>query len=168
MNIGVFLNVADLSIAFDRWNSSVPLGINLLNVRKLSVSLSQVNPPDRRVLASLKTLLRQTPNIQSLELSGIFIGHENPAFFKGCCRAVVLYADPSKLRHLRMPVFDIDDVRMLLSSFRDVVNIKFDLRGRAGISEQTVTYLKTLTKEYSCVTNGASMFIKKGQKTNDS
>ena len=143
MNNGLFPNVVDLSVAFDRWNSAVPIGILLINVKKLSVSLSQVNPPDRRVLDSLKTLLRQTPNIQSFELSGIFLGYENPAFFKGVCRAVVRYADPSKLRHLRLPVFDIDDVRMLLGSFRDVLNFKFDLRGRAGISEQTITHLKT-------------------------
>ena len=160
--------MANLSIAVDRWNSSFPVGINLSNVKKLSVSLSQVNPPDKRILASLKSLFRQTLNIHSLELEGIFMGSENPSFVKGACRAVVRYADPSKLRHLRVPVFDIDDVQLLLGRFKDLITIKFDLRGRVGTSEQIVNHLKTLTNKYSCVTSGSSMFIKMGQNTNDS
>jgi hypothetical protein len=153
----------ELFVAFSRWDSpkSVATGLDLLSVRKLSLSLSYVCPPDERLLASLNSLLKQTPNIHSLQFSGALADRANPPLVGNVCRAIVRYVDPLKLRHLQVPVSSIDDVQMLVGPFKDLLTIKFDLRGRSVTSGQIVEHLKTLTNEYSIAMymHGSSLSI---------
>ena len=158
----LFPNVNDLSMALDRWYSlgSVPPGLDLSNVLKLSLSLSWLCPDDTVILDGLKSLLRQTPNIQSLGFAGRLIRDIDQRLAENIRRVVVAYVNPSKLRHLQIPICCIDDITMLLKHFTDLLSIKFDKRGIRVEYNVLVKYLKKLPSGYLIDEDSSPMFIK--------
>ena len=161
INSPVYPNVSELSVAMDRFNSlgSVPAGLDLSNVTKLSLSLSSILPEDEMMFAGLKSLFRQTPNIHTLEFSGrLFVQIDKKPVVQ-ICLGVIDYVDPSKLRYLTLPVIGFHDVRKLLQQFRDLSSVKFDLRGLWTEYGEIVKYLRTLTEDYSIKEDDSSMFV---------
>ena len=161
INSPVYPNVSELSVAMDRFNSlgSVPAGLDLSNVTKLSLSLSSILPEDEMMFAGLKSLFRQTPNIHTLEFSGrLFVQIDKKPVVQ-ICLAVIDYVDPSKLRYLTLPVIGFHEVRKLLQQFRDLSSVKFDLRGLWTEYGEIVKYLRTLTEDYSIKEDDSSMFV---------
>ena len=161
INSPVYPNVSELSVAMDRFNSlgSIPPGLDLSEVTKLSLSLSLILPEDEMMFAGLKSLFRQTPNIHTLEFSGrLFVQIDKEPVVQ-ICLAVIDYVDPSKLRHLTIPVIGVHDVRKLLKLFRDLSIVKFDLRGLWTEYGEIVKYLRILTKDYSIKEDDSAMFV---------
>jgi hypothetical protein len=158
----LFPNVSDLSLALDRWYSfgSVPPGLDLSNVLKLSLSLSFVCPDDKVIFTGLKSLFRQTPNMHSLEFSGRLIRDIDQLLAENIRLAVVGYVNPSNLRHLQVPICDTDDITILLKQFRDLRSIKFDRRGIRVEFRELAKYLRKLPTDYSIDEDSFPMFIK--------
>ena len=159
----LFPNVSELSVAMDRFNTlgSVPPGLDLSNVTKLSLSLSSILPENEMMFASLKSLLRQTPNIDSLEFSGSLFVQMDKKPVVQIRLAVIDYVDPLKLHYLTIPVVSVHNVKELLGQFRDLLSIKFDLRGLWTEYGEIVTYLRTLTEDYSIKEDDSSMFVER-------
>ena len=162
----LFPNVATLSILCDRWNSSdsVPVGLNLLNVTKLSLVLSYTCPANKVILDDLKSLLRQTPNIHSLEFSERFIRHMDQHLIGQICLVVVRCVDPLKLRHLTIPVSGVNHVQQLLSGFGDLLSLKFDIRGTRAEFDEIVKHLLRLTSDYSIEQDDSSSIVKMNRR----
>ena len=161
-SVGSFSNKIDLFIAFDRWNSfhCVPTDLSLLNVRKLSLSSSYICPANKVILDDLKFLLRQTPNIHSLEFCERLIRNIDQPLIGQICLAVVRYVDPSKLRHLTTPVINLTHVEQLLNGFEGLLSIKFDKCGTWMESDEIVKHLMRLTSNYSIEQDDSSFSIK--------
>ena len=158
----LFPNETDLFIAFDRRNSfePVPTDVNLLNARKLSLSLSCMCPANKVILNGLRSLLRKTPNIHSLEFCERLTRDMDQRLIEQIGLLVVRYVDPSKLRHLTIPVVDLTHVEQLLNGFEDLLSIKFDIHGTQMDYDVIVKHLRTSTSDYSIEQDDSSFFIK--------
>ena len=161
MNSDLFPKAGELFVAMDRFNTlgSVPPGLDLLNVTKLSLSLSSIPPEDEMLFAGLRSLLRQTSNIDSLEFSGpLFVQiYEKPIV--QISLTIIDSVDPLKLHYLTIPVIGVHHVKTLLKTFRALLRIKFDLRGLWTEYGEIVKYLRTLTRDYSIHEDESSMFV---------
>ena len=164
-NNNLFPNVTELSVVLNDWNSIgfVPSGLDLLNVTHLSLTLPSIDADEEAILAILKYLLRQTPNLNSLKLIETFIGCIDPAV-EQICKTVVRDVNPSKLRHLTISVIDVGHVQQLIEAFRDLLSIQFDLLRESFNYGEIVKFLRTLRNDYSIEEDESLSFINKGRR----
>jgi hypothetical protein len=158
--------VTDLSIAFNDSNSteSFPSVLDLGKVTKLELYLSMY-------FGSMIDLLRRTDNIRSLAIRGILFSEINSSSVEEICSTVFDHVDRSKLRHLEVPVRDLNYLRTLVDRFRGLCSIRFYFDTESLSPEEFADSVKTLMPdclilvEYSI----ASIWIgERLEKTNDS
>jgi hypothetical protein len=83
---------------------------------------------------------------------------------------VVDCLDPSRLRHLTIPVIHVSYVIKLIKRFRDLVRIKIDIRVTRIEYEEIVKYLRTLKRDYSIEDDDSSLPItmsRRSETTNE-
>ena len=145
----------------DHWKSfeSVPVGLDLSNVTKLSLSLSSRSLPDEMIETALKSLLRQTPNIQSLEFSGRFSLGMVSLCGLDIWDIIAEHVDPSKLRHMAIPVSSVLDVLDFLRRFRDLASIELNTRCTRRHYDEMVELLRRSITDYSIEIDDSSLSI---------
>ena len=145
----------------DHWNSfeSVPAGLDLSNVTKLSLSLSYRSLRDEVIRTALKSLLRQTPNLQSLEFSARLSLNMQPMWGYGIYDMIAEHVDPSKLRHLTIPADNAISVHDFLRRFSGLASIKLNTRCTRTKCDQLVKNLREVITDYSIEQDYSSLSI---------
>ena len=154
-----FPNITDLTVMFGHLSSleSFWSVIDLAKVTKLSLDFNW------RLLSAVKVwndtiyLLGQTPNIRSLTVDWIFWPEKDLSDSHDLVSTIIRYVDPSKLRHLVIPIRHVDEAIILLETFTELISVNFSFSEQIFV-QQLTSHLSTLW--YGCgITRGSRLLI---------
>ena len=143
--------------------------VDLYQVTKLTMILDHPIAPDRITYHRLIALLKQTSNLQSLIICWISNDNQRRFFAAEICSTIIPHANRSKLRHLGVPCFSLDEVKTILERFTDLFSIRLDLSCVSSTSAQIIEYVKTLMPDCSILeeSKSVSIWMNERSKTNN-
>lgn len=138
--------MTDLSILSLNWYlpSSFPLLIDLAKVTKISLYLDMSTSLTPMNSDCIIDLLKQTGNIHSLAIHRSSLLTRDPLSIEEIYSIIICYVHQSKLRHLAVPVRNLNQVQMLLDRFRCFFSIRFCYVNESLTPEQISAFVKTL------------------------
>ena len=136
----------DLFITFNESSSpkSFPPLIDLAQVTKLSLYLDTSTALTPLNSCCVIDLLKQTPNVQSLAVRARSVIERHSSSVEEIRSAIIRHAYESKLRHLEIPVSNLNQVQMLLDQFRHLFSIGLCSTNESLTSEKIIVFVKTL------------------------
>ena len=111
--------------------------IDLSKVARLSLDFNWRSLRLRAMWDDVIYLLEQTPNIRSLTLDWAFWPEKDLSDSHDLVSAVIRYVDPSKLRHLGIPVRHVDEAILLLKKFTELISVTFSFSELIFVQQMT-------------------------------
>jgi hypothetical protein len=138
---------------------------------KLSLQLEVRNSLTPSELVSIIQLLEQTSNIQSLSVSGQSFIATDPSSIEKVHSIIIRHVNWSKLRHLEVPIWNLNHIQTLSNRFRNLKSIRFLFDSGSSTSEEVIAFVKPSMPDCSieCDYPVASIWIgKRPENTKDS
>ena len=116
---------------------------------KLLLQSAVWTSPTPSELGCIIGLLKRTSNIQSL------VVHRGPFTQRGASSVedvysiIIRHIDRSKLRHLEVPIFNLNHVQMLSNRFRNLCSIRFCFDAESLFLDQLMDFVKRLMPDCS-------------------
>ena len=66
---------------------------------------------------------------------------DDPPFVQKVCSTIIDYADQSKLRHLNIPIFSLNPIRMILDRFINLCSLTFPLASTRSFTSAEIRHL---------------------------
>ena len=161
-----FPNVTDLSILFEASYppKSFPSVLDLTKVMKLSLQLGLSTSPTPSELGCIISLLKRTPNIQSLSIDGVSFIQRDPSSIEKVYSIINRHVDWSKLRHVEVPICNLHHVQMLSNRFRNLCSIRFHFNVESLSAEQLINVVKVLMPACSIGYDYSVVYIWTGER----
>ena len=162
-----FPNVNDLTILFQPSYSpeSFPSVLDLGQVTTLSLHLEVLTSFASSNLRCIIDLLKRTNNIQSLAVHTESFIQRDPSSVKEIYSIIIRHVDWSKLRHLEIPICNLNHVQMMLSNrFRNLYSVRFCFNTDLLTSEEITAFVKTSISDCSIWADFTSVFIWIGER----
>lgn len=131
---------------------------------KLSISLTTSTLLIQSSLRCIVNLLQQTSNIHSLAIRQGSNIREDSSSFDAIFSLIIRHVDSSKLRHLEIPIYNLNHIEMLLDRFRDLSSIRLFPQTGFLTSENVTTFVKSLTRGCSALNDNGSVSIWIGER----
>jgi hypothetical protein len=128
-------------------------------VTKLSLNLCYSTSLDRIRYDRLIDMLKQTSNLQPLTMYSRSAFKEGSLFVQTVCSTIIDRLDQSKLRHLNIPIFHLDQLKVLLKRFTNLFNLTLCVSIESKNYPEIIDYVKTLMNGYSIVNESRSVLI---------
>lgn len=118
--------------------------VDLSKVTTLSLDSHSIRPCNPISSDCLVDLLQQASNIHALRFDPSADMETRTADGRDIYSIIIRYVKRSKLRHLKMRIVGIDQVKTLLETFRNLLSVRFLLKDGSITFEETLLYMKTL------------------------
>ena len=115
------------------------------------------------MLNNMVDLFKQTSNILSLTLDSKIWTDDDLLTYEYLCFAIIDYINPSKLRHLNIPVRRTDQTRKLLETFTQLTSVTFSFSDQM-LSEQILLLLSKLWRGCRISKDHSSLSIWLGER----
>lgn len=146
---------------------SFPSIVDLSKVTKLAMHYDDTCRWLRTPSSYCIDLLKQTPNISSLTIHGEVLRGIDLFYSGDACSAIIHHVDPSKLRHLDIPVRDVESAEMLLERFIDLISVRFSFPTGSNFAHRILQCAWQFWQDYSTVKdNRRSVSIWLGKRRN--
>ena len=165
--------MTDLTLLFNDSYSpeSFPSVVDLGKVTKLSLFLDVATSLTLWNSGCIIDLLKQTDNIQSLVVHGGSFLERDPFSAEEIYSVIIRHVERSKLRHLKVPICNLNHFQRLFDRFRDLFSIGFFPVIGSITSEEIIAHIKAVIPGCSVLEDYPVVSIWIGQqleRTNDS
>ena len=139
---------------------SISLLVDLSRVTKLWLDLSFTTNLDRIRFDYLIDLLQQTSNLRSLTFKWKEEFEEDRFFGREICSVIIRHFNRLTLRHLNIPIFNLDQLKMFLDRMTNLLSFKVCLSMQSPTSVEIIDYVnKLLMNECSILEDSGSVSI---------
>ena len=138
---------------------SFSLVVDLSKVTKLSMYSCYLPSLDRITSDRLIDLLKQTPNLQSLTIDWRSNGKDDPFVVEKVGFRIIGFLDPSKFRHLNIPIFNLGQIKMILDRFANIFSLTLCLSTGSISAAEIFDYFRTSWPDCSMVKDQDSISI---------
>ena len=127
--------------------------VDLSQVTKLSLDSFYLPSFDRIRYYRFIDLLKQTSNLHSLTIGLRLNTICDPFVVEKVCFRIIAFLDRSNLRHLNIPIFNLDQIKIILDRFTNLFSLTLCLSTGSINSKQILDYFQTSWHGCSIVTH---------------
>ena len=147
---------------------SLSLVVDLSHVTQLRLNLGNLPSRDRIRSDRLIDLLKETSSLQSLTLYWRIADEDDPSVVEKICSTIIDHLGRSKLRYLSIPIFNLDQIKIILDRFVDLFGLTLTLPTESITSAEIIDYFSTSWRNCSTLISYKSVSIWLDKRSNTS